>query len=181
MDRLPTVDSRTKRLIASLLICGLCVVALASAPAFAQSTTRIAVVDIDRVVLSSKDFQAMQARLKAMDEALGPKLQEKVQAISALRDSLAGKTPDQQRPIQKQIEDETLAGRRLREDAEREAEKMQQQELEKIQEKLGPIIQAVQAEANYDLILNANPGIVLAVGQGLDITQTVIDKLNAGG
>lgn len=153
--------------------------ALAPAPLLAQTPAlKLAVVDLDRVVALSDQGQALQKRLAKLQEDTQAKLEEKTQKIQGLRDSLAGKNPDEGRALQKQIEDETLGGRRLREDAERTAQKWQAEELEKIKERLRPVFEKIQQESAYDLILNFNPAVVISAGQSIDITERVLKTLN---
>ncbi len=149
-------------------------------PAMAQEPIKIAVVDVDRVVALSETGKALDARLKALEQELRAKLEEKAQTVQNLRASAAGKTPDEQRELGKQIEDERLAAQRLQEDSQREMNKEQQVGLERIREQLRPVFEQIQAESAYDLILNFNPQIVVAVGERVDITPRVMELLDAG-
>lgn len=179
----PSSSRNARGLVSVALI--LAFSAVAAGPVVGQEAPtpqiKIAVVDIDRVVIQSTAGQALQERLKNLEQQTQAKLAEKAQKIQTLRDSLAGKTPDESRELQKQIEDETLSGRRMREDAQREAEKMQQTELEVIRQSLRPVFEKIQSESSYDLILNYNPAVVIAAGPSVDITDRVLEVLNSGG
>ena len=82
--------------------------------------------------------------------------------------------------LQKDYEDQQIAIRRLQESKQREAQKLQNEGLAEIEKQLKPVIEAVRVEGGYDLILNNAPGVIVLVGPRIDITKTVIDKLNAG-
>ena len=81
--------------------------------------------------------------------------------------------------LNKQLEDATIDIRRYRDDKEREGQKMQADGLKEIEKQLEPIFEEVRNEGGYDLILNNVPGVVVMVGERAEITQKVLDKLNA--
>jgi Skp family chaperone for outer membrane proteins len=176
------VSSSFRPLLIAVLVLSTFVVSHSSAASlFAQqAAVKIAVVDIDRVVVQSKKGQELQGRLKALEQETQAKLEEKAQKIQTLQESLAGKSLEETRLLQKQIEDETLSGRRIREDAQRTAEKMQQDELSAIRDSLRPVFEKIQAESAFDLILNYNPAIVLSASESVDITERVLTVLNGG-
>ena len=51
--------------------------------------------------------------------------------------------------------------------------------LREIEEKLQPVLDAVQTEGNYDLILNRALGVVVMASERVDITDQVIAAFNA--
>jgi Skp family chaperone for outer membrane proteins len=57
---------------------------------------------------------------------------------------------------------------------------MQNEGLAEIEKLLGPVFEKVRAEGNYDLILNRVPGLVVMANPRIDITQQVIERLEAG-
>ena len=170
----------TIRIASVALVVTLVLVCFGVSPVAAQETSlKIAVVDIDRVVVMSARGKALQQRLQTLEQETQATLEAKAQTIKTLRDSAAGKTADEQRQLAKQIEDETLAGRRIREDAERSAQKIQDTELESIRQALTPVFETIQGESGYDLILNYNPALVISASEGVDITERVIQTLDA--
>jgi Skp family chaperone for outer membrane proteins len=151
---------------------------LAAAAAAAQEPPKIAVVDIDRVVIESKAGQALQQRLAELEQETQQQLDEKIQLIQTLRESLVNQTGSEARQTQKRIEDESLAGQRLREDAERQAAKVRQEELQRIRDSLRPVLERIQQEDSYDLILNSNPAIIIAASDRIDITERVLELID---
>ncbi len=164
-----------------VLVLFVLVIALPAWAAAQDTAPKIAVVDIDQVVVSSKAGQALQTRLQTLEQETQAKLEEATQLIQNLQQSLQGKDAATAREIQKQIEDATLRGRRQREDAERQAQKIQQEELQRIRDSLRPVFEKIQTESAYDLILNYNPAIVIAVSETIDITDRVLQMLDGGG
>ena len=69
----------------------------------------------------------------------------------------------------------------IREDAERQAQKIQAEELERIRASLRPVFATIQEESGYDLILNYNPAIVIAVSDAIEITDRVLQLLDVTG
>lgn len=140
---------------------------------------KIAVVDLDRVVLQSPAGQALAQRLEKLRDQTQAELEARSQKIDQLRNSVAGKSFDEQREIQKQIEDEQIAGRRAQENAQREAKKLQDGELVRIQEQLRPVFEKLRQEQGFDLILNNTAGVVILAGESVDLTQQVLDSLKS--
>jgi len=50
---------------------------------------------------------------------------------------------------------------------------------EAIEKQLEPIFKKIQEENGYDLILNNVPGVVVMANENVDITQLVVDRMNA--
>ena len=68
---------------------------------------------------------------------------------------------------------------RFANDVERRAAKRQEETLQQINERLRPIVQQLIDENGYDLILNASIGGVLHASARVDLTQRVIEMLQA--
>jgi len=145
---------------------------------------KIAVVDLDRLVAQSSAGQRLQARLEkfqqdtqAEGEALNEKAREIRQRIAEGANSLS---QEALAALQKQYEDQTVAIRRLRDDKQREGQKIQQEGLREIERQLEPVFVQIRDQGGYDLILNNVPGVVVMAADRIDITQQVIDRFNAG-
>jgi outer membrane protein len=145
---------------------------------------KIAVVDLDRLVAQSTAGQKLQARLEkfqqdtqAEAEALTEKAREIRQRIAEGANSLS---ENALADLQKQYEDQTVAIRRLRDDKQREGQKIQQEGLREIERQLEPVFIQIRDQGGYDLILNNVPGVVVMAADRVDITQQAIDRFNAG-
>ena len=146
-------------------------------------TTRIAVVDLESVVRESEAGKELQARLwkfqrdvQAEGEAMSESARQIRQRIVEGANSLS---EDKLAQLQKDYEDATIAIGRFQEEKQRESKKMQQEGLRQIEKQLEPVLRRVRDEGDYDLILNKAAGVVVMASERIDITQKVIDLLNA--
>ncbi len=145
-----------------------------------DGSIKIAVVDIQVVVGQSTAGQELQQRLSQFQQAAQQELRQQAEAMQALGQQVASATDQAEAArLRKQYEDETLAAQRLRDDKQREGQKMQEEGLRAIEKEIAPIFEAVQASEGYDLILARTPGLTLMVSDRVDITQLVIDRYNA--
>jgi outer membrane protein len=175
-----TAGVSTALVLAVALVLG-CLVAL---PAAAQETNiKIAVVDLEAIVALSpggkalgKQLENFEASVKADVEKMRADRRDLTTRIQEGRNSLS---EDKLAEMQKQIEDLTIAERRLLDDKQREGQKMQSEGLKKIEKQLEPVFNKIRDEEGYDLILNRVPGVVVMAGERVDITQKVIARLEA--
>lgn len=168
---------RKPMLALSLLMC-------AALPALAQEApVKIAVVDLEVVVAQSPAGKELEGRLDKFQQ----QVQAEIEAMSSkakeirqrLADGVNSLSEEKLAELQKQFEDEQIKMKRLRDDRTREGQKMQTEGLRDIEKQLEPIFKQVRDEGGYDIILNRVPGVVVMAGERVDITQKVIDRLNA--
>lgn len=178
-----TVRTPSLRL-ASLIALALAAFTFAT-PAMAQEGIKIAVVDLDYIVTQSPAGKALQQELMAFQEAVKSELDAKASAAQAIQQRMAdganSLSADKLAELQKELEDATIAMRRLRDDKQREGEKKQSEGLQRIEAELEPVFNAVRDEGGYDIILNNVAGVVVMTSERVNITQQVLDRLNAGG
>jgi outer membrane protein len=155
----------------------------AAAPAAAQSGIKVAVIDVNRIMTDSQRGKAVletidkvqaerSAQLKTMNEEL-VEMQRKFQEgrLSLAEDKLA--------QLQAQIEDRTRQFQRAREDAERDVQKRRADEIEKVEAAVFPIINTLGKEGGYTLIFNKFQSGLVYADDGIDITDLVIQRLDA--
>ena len=156
---------------------------LVALPASAQSDLKIAVVDLEVIVANSQAGKDLAESLKALEAAARDEIQSKQQAAGELRQRIAdganSLSEDRLSEMQKEYEDMMIEIRRYTDDKQREGQKTQAEGLRRIEQQLEPVFEKVKEEGSYDLILNKVPGVVVMAGERVDITQKVIDRLNA--
>ena len=174
--------------VSGLLFAAIAAAALAAGAASVAAQERpinVGVVNLDYVVANSPAGKALQEKLAKFQEEAQGEIDAKTAATAAIRqrgvDGANSLTEEKLAELQQELEDAQIAVRRLRETKQREGQKMQEEGLKEIEKQLEPVFTAVRDEGGYDLILNNVPGVVLMVGEGVDITQKVVDKLKAGG
>jgi len=86
---------------------------------------------------------------------------------------------DGRRVTEGEYEDALTAVQRYQQDKQEEAAALQSDGRERIRAELAPVIEAIQAELGYDLILNATSPIIILFSERVDITALVIDRLAA--
>ena len=173
---------RTRALVPGLVAAILA--AAVAAPLAAQSTIKVAVIDVNRIMTDSQRGKAvieiidkLQAEKAAHLKALNDELVELQKRFQEGRLSLA---EDRLAQLQAQIEDRTRAFQRAREDAERDVQKQRNDEIDKVEAAVFPIINPIGKEGGYTLIFNKfQSGLVYAEEQ-IDITDQVIQRLDAG-
>lgn len=148
-----------------------------------ETTVKIVVVDLERVVALSESGKALQAKLEAFQTNVQAEGEQMNVALNALRTRIASGaqslSEEKLAEMQKEFEDLTIDMRRFRDDKQREGQKIQAEGLKSIEVLLEPVFKQIRDENGYDLILNYAPGIVVMAGEKVDITQTVIDRINA--
>ena len=154
---------------------------LAQPVAAQEEPIKIAVVNMDQVIAQSAAGSALNEKLQAFQAEAQTQIEAQRKTIEELRQKVSDgvNTEDQAQLVnlQKQYEDATLQLRRFSDDKQREAQKIRNEGLQDIQKQFDPVFDAIQEEFNYDLILNQQSGVVLLVGDRINITQMVIDRL----
>lgn len=158
---------------------------LFSATAFAQST--ILVVDQGRVLRDSSVGKHVQAQLKSIGTSMESELKASATPIESERDRLVNelKTLDanalQSRPdLQKRAQALMEKGQKTQMEAaykQRELQITEGKAMQKVNERLAKILEAVVAERGADIILDRS--LVIYGGKSTDITDTVISRLNS--
>ncbi|CAM2069017.1 OmpH family outer membrane protein [Sulfidibacter corallicola] len=143
---------------------------------------KIAVVDIDYAILQSDEGKALQSKLNAFKEQAnseGQKIAEEArEAQQQLQDQGASLSQDKKTELLKKLEDSRIALKRLETDKSREGKEMQDLGLASIEKKLAPVLEKLQKEGDYDMILNRVDGLVLVNHKRVDLTTKLIEELN---
>jgi Skp family chaperone for outer membrane proteins len=145
-----------------------------------EAPLRIGVIDLDAAAFGSPAGQELAQQLTDFQQDLAAELQARQEAVRAVElrvaeaDSL---TDDERRVLEREYQDALTAFQRYQQDKQEEATALQDDGRERIRAELAPVIEAIQAELDYDLILNATSPIIILFSERVDITQLVIDRL----
>jgi Skp family chaperone for outer membrane proteins len=146
---------------------------------------RIAVVDLDAVVAESAAGQALARELEALQERARAEVDRLRRPAEAIRGQIqegAGSLPPERvAELQREYERIMNDVRRYTDEQQREGQRMQQAGLLEIEASLEPVFEQVQADFQYDVILNRVPGVVVMVGARADITAEVIRRVGSAG
>lgn len=162
-------------------------------------------VDIQRVVAESEAGKAANARVQELSqeklaeiETRNTELQGRVTSLNEQLQELQQKAQQGQNvmsaearlelqrqitklqvDIQRTTQDSQAEAERLTQDAEAEVQALQQELQIEFQKKLGPVIEQVAADRRLSFIFNAAEGGLIWADTALDLTQDLIDLLNA--
>lgn len=176
------MQSRSR--VPAIMAAALAAVLFLAGAGSAAAQQKIVVVNLDYIVANAPAGKGLQAKLEKFQEEARAEVASKQEAAKAIRQRIAdgvnSLSEDKLAEMQQEFEAAQLAVKQLQENKQREGRKMQEEGLKEIEQQLGPIFEQVRDEGGYDLILNNVPGVVLMVGEGVDITQEVVDKLGSG-
>lgn len=171
------------RTVLAASVVAIAVLALPLAGSAQSAPIKIAVVNLDYLVANSSQGKELQARLSTFQQEVRAEIEKKQASGRAIRQQMAdganSLSEDKLSELQKKYEDATIDIKRYQDDKQREGQKMQAEGLRKIEEELEPAFKAIRDEEGFDLILNNVPGSVIMASERVDITQKVLDRLNA--
>jgi outer membrane protein len=164
------------------LLISIAVAALA-APMFAQNTpARVAVVDVQKVLTQSTAGKAAYEKLKKMQEDRLNKAKQMDEEMKKLDSDLATKrislAEDKLAEMTKQLADKKIAMQRFAQDADREIGEARDRELQALQVKIEPVIDALGKEMGLALIFNKFESGLVYASDAIDITDAVVKRFN---
>jgi outer membrane protein len=152
----------------------------AALPAAAQ--TKVAVIDVQRVVSESDPGKEALQQLKTLQDAKVAEGQTMQQEINALQEQLNKQrftvSEDKLAEMSKQLENKNIAMRRFEDDAKRELEDARRKQLGGLEAKILPIINAIGQEQGFTLIFNKFQSGLVYADEAVDITDEVIQRFN---
>lgn len=158
-------------------------VAALAVPMFAQTTpARVAVIDVQKVLTQSTAGKAAYEKLKKLQEervekakAMDEELRKLDTEINTKRISLS---EDKLADLQKQLADKRISMQRYAQDADREIGEARDRELQALEAKIKPIIDALGKEMGIAVIFNKFESGLVYASEAIDITDTVVKKFN---
>jgi Skp family chaperone for outer membrane proteins len=144
------------------------------------SSTKIAVIDIERIAAESQAGKALFESLKVENDKIMEERAKREQEIRDMQTKLNSEilSQDAKARLQRDIERKRTDAQRWLEDAQREFEEKRQDGEAQFQENLAPVVEAVARENSIGLILRATPGLTFVLDPSLDISPLVVQKLD---
>ncbi|MDX1577149.1 MAG: OmpH family outer membrane protein [Gemmatimonadota bacterium] len=142
----------------------------------------IVIVQVDAVALQSPAGQRLQADLVAFQNQVSQEMQARQAAAVEIEQRIAqadSLTADQRRALEREYQDAVTDFQRFQQDKQEEANRMRAEGLAEIQRQIGPVLEALQRENGYDLVLNAQNDLIVLFSDRVDITPLVIERLRA--
>lgn len=165
-------------------------IALAAAPVAAQAAApaaagpiRVAVIDTEKILLSSNAGKKAVADLKKLQEQREKELAARAQELKDLQgkinDGRLSLAQDKLADLSKQYEEKEIAIRRAQDDATRELTKKRDEMLAAIDERVMPVINQVGKELGYTLIFRKFESGLIYADEAVDITSVVVQRIDA--
>lgn len=177
------MSSRITKLILGLALAASPFLAAAPAPAQQPAGLKVAVIDTEKILLTSNTGKKALADLKKVQEAKEAEARTKQQEIKDLQAKIAdgrlSLAQDKLTEMEKQLEDRLIALRRFQEDANSELTKKRDQVLAAIDQKVMPVINQVGKEMGYTLIFRKFESGLIYADEAVDITGAIIQRLDS--
>ncbi len=165
---------------------GLAVAALAvflGAGAAPAAETKIAIIDVQRLVTDSVAGKDALAKLKKLQETKIAEGKQKSDEIDGLRKRLnegrLSLADDKIAELEKQIEEKVTSARRFQEDAEREFNKSRDGAFQDIEKRVFPVIEKYGQENGFTYIFNKFQSGLVFAAEGTDVTDQIIQRFDA--
>jgi len=150
----------------------------APATAAAPASSRIAFIDVQRVLARSVAGVAAREQLEREKAGMQKEMDTKRQELEKLRDELEKRgplmTPDARREKQDAFERSRRDAARLADDFQKELEKKEQALLQKVLQEVSTVIDRIGKERGYYLIVEKRGGAVLYAAADADLTEEII-------
>lgn len=158
-------------------------------PALGRAQTtgdlKIAIIDVQAVLSTSQIGKQADAEMRKLQDQKRDDLQAKQKEIQDLQKKIAdgrlSLSEDALKNLQDQLEEKTTAARRFQDDARRELQKKQDELLKGLEGKIMPVINALGKEQGYTMIFRKFESGLVYADDALDITSSVIQRLDAQG
>ena len=159
-------------------------VAALALPAFAQNTpARVAVIDVQKVLTQSTAGKAAYDKLKKMQDERVEKAKQMEEDLRKLDGEINAKrislSEDKIADLQKQLADKKILMQRYAQDADREIGEARDRELQALEGKIKPVIDALGKEMGIAAMFNKFESGLVYASDAIDLTDTVIQRFNA--
>jgi len=143
----------------------------------------IAVVNLDSAMAQSAQGRELMQQLSAFQRETQDRIRSFSDDLQQLRRRItqgaATLSTEQLRSLQQEFEKKRIKLQEFQQDKQVEGEQMHRAGLEVIQRKLGPVLEALRNESEYDLIIDAKSVLVMA--DWVDITKSAAIGLSQVG
>lgn len=159
----------------------------AAAPLAAQGLAdmKIAIIDTERILLTSETGKKALEELRGLQTAKEEEGKAMQGELEALRDRLTegrlSLSDERIAEMEKEMEDRAIALRRFQDDANRDLNKKRDEILARVDRAVMPIINAYGQEGAYDLIFRKFESGLIYANEGVDVTDEIIRRLDSGG
>jgi outer membrane protein len=156
--------------------------ALATPMVAQNAPARVAVIDVQKVLTQSTAGKAAYEKLKKMQDERVEKAKQMDEELRKLDSDINAKklslSEDKLTDMSKQLADKRIAMQRYAQDADREMGEARDRELQALEAKIKPVIDALGKEMGIAAIFNKFESGLVYASDAIDITDTVIKRFN---
>jgi outer membrane protein len=157
-------------------------VSVSAQPANSNPPTRIAVIDVQKVLTESEAGKLVYAKLKKAQDERMALAQRKDAEIRKLETELATKRASLSdakiAELERQLADKRIDMQRYAQNADREISELRDRELQVLEQKIKPTIDALAAEMKLAAVFNKFESGLIYASDRIDITDDVIRRFN---
>jgi len=158
-------------------------VAALALPTFAQSAPgRVAVIDVNKVLMSSTAGKSAYERLKKMQDdrvAQAKKLDDEIATLDKdINEKKLTLSEEKLADMTKRLSDKKIAMQRFAQDADRDIGEARDRSLADLEQKIKPVIDVLGKEMGLAVIFNKFESGLVYASDAIDITDTVIKRFN---
>ena len=160
-------------------------VAALALPTFAQSApARVAVIDVNKVLMSSTAGKSAYEKLKKMQDdrvAQAKKLDDDIAALDKdINEKKLTLSEEKLADMTKRLSDKKIAMQRFAQDADRDIGEARDRSLAELEQRIKPVIDKVGKEMGLAVIFNKFESGLVYASEAIDITDSVIKQFNEG-
>jgi outer membrane protein len=160
-------------------------VAALALPTFAQSApARVAVIDVNKVLMSSTAGKSAYEKLKKMQDdrvAQAKKLDDEIATLDKdINEKKLTLSEEKLADMTKRLSDKKIAMQRFAQDADRDIGEARDRSLAELEQKIKPVIDKVGKEMGLAVIFNKFESGLVYASEAIDITDSVIKQFNEG-
>lgn len=156
----------------------------AQPPAAQGGPIKIAIIDTEKILLSSATGKKALADLKKLQEQKEGEVRAKAVELKDLQTKITegrlSLAQDKLADLGKQYEEKEIALRRFQDDATRELNKKRDEVLAQIDQQVMPVINKAGKELGYTLIFRKFESGLIYADEAVDITNVIIQRLDTG-
>jgi outer membrane protein len=157
-------------------------VAALAAPMFAQAPQRVAVIDVQKVLTQSALGKAAYEKLKKLQDDRVEKAKSMDEELRKLDAEINTKkislSEEKLAELTAQLADKRVNMQRFAQDADREIGAARDKELQALEARIKPVIDAIGKEMGIAAIFNKFESGLVYASDAIDITDTVVKRFN---
>lgn len=159
-------------------------ISLMALPLLAQTSapSRMAVIDVRKVLAESAAGKAAFERLKKMQDEKAARAQKLNEELASLESQIKSKSmslsDEKVADLNKQFTDRKVAFQRFAQDADRELTEARDRALQDLEKLIMPVINDIGKEMGFAVIFNKFEAGLVYASEAIDITDVVVKRFN---